>query len=475
MNLDEMLTVAEVRALYKEVWDLFGRPKRPEAKERGRVAELLVLMAGNDPRVKFMLDLAGLDFPEALREAMPPPPPPHDAEAAQAYVEQVLEVVRRHAVDSILAPDFQDRLRDRVLEYATHFTGKITHSKVEGARAFAARSETHLPHLSSRALLRAGINLPCDQVKLDQSKLYPAIVRVMNDDPVVEGAGLPEDVVRVIKDTASGAIAQAARTKTVRRVDFRLRQVLLPNGDDYLAVTPLASPGLMTRIGSTALALEEGRADAQGLGSQMGHRPDGKPSAGDKASAPKMRFLRAETPYGGANPQNVTIYSNRSLLQRPLLFLAPQRDDGIAAVTRFKHRRWVPFISRSHIASAAKHLDAVHRSFEASVSLSAVEIYAKGVIKAIALDADRQARALSMSLAMQTDDPLSHRNGNATDLDRCIANGEFGQTYREALAEAILAVLWRKMRASGNTCPLDYEAVRTNVRAAIQNVLEKTR
>lgn len=461
---------------YEELRAAFGKCPLTQLKKASpqvTLEEFVAHIATNDRRIKFMLDLAGGE--ECFLSALPPPPAPGDQAAADSYANECLEIARLCVEKAASDECFLKKIEESVVEFATRFTGKITHSGAAGAFMLDPDAGTSLPHLSSRSLKRAGIFIPFDQIKLDTSKLFTAIAKIMNGDPVALEVRLPDALEESIKKAVLSGVDRS-RLNRPERVDYRLRQVLLPTGGGYISVTPLASPGLMAMTAETKGFLEGKWKQQASIEAERG-QDNGK----DSAAKPRLLYPRFEQlgmPYGGGKPQNISIHQ-KALLQNPLFFAAPQRSEQFAAVTRFLRRRFAPFVRKRDIDAVSKHLDALARSLGNSNSLSAIEIYATGALAKVAMMADRSAKRISELLALHDygedgciENVLKrNRKYGITDLDECIAGGSFGEKYRKAMSEEMAGILWRRMQKIGG-CAMDNEIVRKNAALAIEKVLE---
>jgi hypothetical protein len=461
--------------------------------------------AANEPKIDFWLKLFGLH--EWFADHAPPAPAQGSDESAEQYLRDCLTLVRNEA-ERRSDEEIWRIAAESVASYATHFTGKFSHSSAKEAFASIPDRGTCQPHISSRRLVASGVEIPPDQVVQDNSGIFQCVFKVVQDEAIVAESGATGRVADLIRAGAARGM-RATRDRQSQLVDPRLRQLLIPDGDDYLAITPLGSGGLSLVIGREAQRLEETWAAedaAQKLAQQVEagdpdagtDRPrrgrkaknESEPPEGQKKAKPPKRIERIKLLFGGANPRNVTAHWNNPFLQRPMIFHAPQRSEDVGAVVRFTFASWLPTISRKEAEAAGKQIAALNDSqvLGQSASLSAVDIQATGVFADLVRKCHWQALAFA-DLISQTCVPdgeamvavdeglLSRRRGkHPTVLDVCLIRQNFGPEYRKAIAESILTMIWRKTKLTHpEGSPLDFEVARERVVRAIERVLERTK
>lgn len=448
------------------------RPKRngsvPSEKLRKKLRaarderEFCARCAANDPELDAVVKLYSLKG-EFLQHA--PPPPQGDELAAQAYLKSCKDWVA-HRLQSIPAERMRETARKAVREFGAHFSGKLVNSKAQQASRLATARATAQPHVSSRSLLAAKIELPLDQSKLDNSGVYRLIVKILEGDRLVDGAAVPAEHIEVpaehieaIRAGAEEAIREAAACRIPLSVDHRLRQVLLPTEGEYIAVTPLPAAGL-------ALLWHK--------------RLDADPEERKK----KYKLDKVSMPVGGTNKQNTTLLPANAI-QEHLLFRTPQRNQQVSALWGFVYRTWQPYLGSAQEVIAAIHKLSESDVFGDSASVKATKAQASGPLWRLVVDCHRQASELAKDIAEATfseagteveiDERLlgRYRTGEITALDRAILHQSFGADYRHAMASTIVRALRTKARRPDGTDPLMGESDRKRVIRAIETLLER--
>ena len=512
-----------------------GGAKGTVAVDQGRLRaadderQFCAVCAANKPSIAAVLKLYGLK--DWFKERAPQPPAA-DAESAVAYLEQCDELLR-HEAARVPPEQMQERARDALLEFAAHFSGKLIHSSAQGAFLLAPGTTTSHPHVSSRSLLAAGIDLPLDQNGNDNDGFYQRARRLVSrdvdetshdashatasvaiqdtdepDDPVdpTEFGAVAEHIEAIVRGALQGI--EEARKRTPDAVDRRLRQVLLPSGNDYLAVSPLPAGGMA--------ALWRARVDAHNaqrakLAAELAEKtksiaaatmPDGnaKParkskkakSAVENADAveqtPKVRpiFERLEMPFGGQNTQNISLFP-RDVIQTQMFFDAPQRHQDIRAAWRFVFRPWTPIVSMSDAEDVAKQIASMQESdvFSSSASMAAIRVQSKGSLGALARKCHDQAVRFAQDLgeisfvddgedvAIDEDLLRRRRSEPVGTLDLALVNQAFEASYRAAMAQAIVVRLRFLMSRLGAPNELDDMKVRERVLGAIETALRE--
>ncbi|MGY6277236.1 hypothetical protein [Methylomonas sp. MgM2] len=204
-----------------------------------------------------------------------------------------------------------------------HFSAKIVNSNAE---AFGVRLGLQgglpMPYVSARCLMEHGLVPGLDYIqnpaaakaadgrkKIDVIK---QIKRVLSEDLSAieaDGENLSDLKTGLESITSQAFISEAG----MRQVSPRLRQLLLPKGDHYVAITPLPSAGMSQAINHRAQA----------------HNSTAKENG--------LNALRAATlGIGGSNPQNVGSLVRET--QTAWTFSAPTEDRAIRAAWAVHHR-----------------------------------------------------------------------------------------------------------------------------------------
>jgi hypothetical protein len=438
-------------------------PKKLRAARDER--EFCALCAANDPELDAVVKLYSLKD-EFLQHA--PPPPQGDELAAQAYLKSCKDWVA-HRLQSIPAERMRETARKAVREFGTHFSGKLVNSNAQQASRLATARATAQPHVSSRSLLAAKIKLPLDQSKLDNRGVYRRIVKILEGDPLMDGAAVPvpAEHIEAIRAGAEEAIREAAACRIPLSVDHRLRQVLLPIEGEYIAVTPLPAAGLAH------------------LWHKLWHkRLDADPEERKEERKKKYKLDKVSMPVGGTKTQNTTRLPANAI-QEQLLFRTPQRNQQVSALWGFVYRTWQPYLGSAQEVIAAIHKLSESDVFGDSASVKATKAQASGPLWRLVVDCHRQASELAKDIAEATfseagteveiDERLlgRYRTGEITALDRAILHQSFGADYRHAMASTIVRALRTKARRPDGTDPLMGESDRKRVVRAIETLLER--
>ena len=452
------------------------------------------ICAAHKPEIDLLIKLFGLQ--DWFAAHAPQEPCGGLESAAQSYL-GLCQALLMEQVRALSDEDLENLGYSIVSAKAAHFSGKLIHSDTQGAGMPARDVPSVQPHLSSRRLLRAGIPLPLDQVKLDNSGALQRVIKVLNDDPLVSASGLSAREQKAIQRGAKQALDDASQRRP-NFVDHRLRQLLLPAGKGaYISVSPLPAGGMGVLLNQAVqhhedAALAQAAAEAKAAASEaaseaVSESPESpespeKPRRGRKAKsdksdkggsttegekkkddvAPKYKplFERIEFPIGGVNPRNASLHWTDGGFANPLLFTAPQRSSNNRGVWRFLHRPWSAWISRD----AAKKIGAQiaklgQSSYGDSGSLAAVRVQASGSLAEWVRSCHGAAQAFARALnetdlspsegglrLLIDEEYVMKSRGQETlpALDRCLLQQNFGKEYRQAMSDHLLAVLRRR-------------------------------
>ena len=458
-----------------------------------------------EPRVDFLIKLFSLQegFEAFDSETLPEP----DEVASQDYLDRALALLQRQAAS--VSPDQARALaRDAVRDFGAHFSGKLIHSSATDAALLAPLRPTQHSHVFSRRLRQAGIPLPLDQSKLDNRGIYQRILKVLHNDPAVAASGLEPAIIEAIRQGADEALTKTPPVPAL--VDHRLRQVLLPDGDGYLAASPLAAGGLSVLLHDAARALEETAAEAEpDKQEKASKRGRGRPRKSEEqdASSPvsestagtgdegendseasktvKRLFTRLGLPFGGAIPRNASTHP-KSAIQESFFFAAPQRNAELIAAWRFVFRSWRPYVTKTQAEGIAKQVTGIEESpvLQDSASLTAVKVQASGVLATVVRACHAQvvdfAAGLAEALFQETDgeereidEALLRQHRESSVLDLAIVRQTFNAEYRAAMAETLIDTVDRLVvdRQTGQDA---FGGVigRQRARRAIEKILE---
>ena len=419
------------------------------------------LCATHEPRMDFVLKLYGLQ--EQFMQTAPPPPE-GDEPSAAAYLDACIEAVRAEAARTP-TDQMRELARTTVLRFGAHFSGKLINSNAQHAALLASARPSSQPHVTSRALARAGIRMPLDQSRLDNSGTYQRIAMILEGDSEIADSALPTEHIEAIQQGAAQAFEQAATAAIADAVDHRLRQILLPSNGQYIAVSPLPSAGLA--------ALWNTRRTAA-------------PTPTPEAMPAQRRLETVELPIGGAIVRNTTRLPASSI-QTQLFFPVPQTHENIQALFRFVYRGWTPQMQSSDVDAAAAQIERFAHSptLGDSASLLAVDVQATGALASLARSCHRQATDLAQDIEQGSfpedqeqvpiDESLLRRKraGELTAIDMAILRQSFGAEYRSELARLIVRTLRARSRRTEGTDALMREIHRERVTRAIEQALER--
>jgi hypothetical protein len=454
-----------------------------------------LVCASNVPEIDFYLKLFSMQ--DWFAEHAPPAPPSGDDAAARAYLDACVDSLSSEVVRCMDAGQCDPALiaSEAVLDCGTHFSGKLIHSDANGAAMFAPAASTTQPHVSSRSLAARSIRLPLDQSKLDNKGVYQRVVKVLNQDAIVAQARVPASVIAAIEAGAARAIKQAGQRRP-SVVDHRLRQILLPTADGYLAVSPLAAGGWCVLADQAAGAIEM----AQFLQEQDRAEPPESPQpkkkgpkpkdidANDTAPQPKKPrrlFERLGFPVGGAIVRNASLHPARAV-QNPLYFGVPQRQVDLRAAWSFVSAPVRLLLTKAELEKfAAQHVQIRdYNSIGQSSSLTSVGVQASGALAAIVYRQHRRMMELSAVISeadypngetrVPIDEALlrTKRSEPPSELDLCIVRRSFGAEYRAAMAQAITDALYRCAIDKKTKTSLLRAIDRERISRAVEKILE---
>lgn len=214
-----------------------------------------------------------------------------------------------------------------VASRSVHFSAKGVNSNAEayGIR-LSGDAALPLPYVSVRCLMARDVPFATDYTK--NTGNIATVFKQMRALASGEADIDPEEA-----RTHLAAIAEAETPPCIEgthAVNPRLRQILLPKGESYVAVTPLPSGGLSREINRRVKAHHEKVTEA---------RKDASPDA------PAPEYLRLGTlGVGGANPQNVGSLVRE--MQTVLCFAAPAEDPELRIAYSLHYRGLRPGLPR---------------------------------------------------------------------------------------------------------------------------------
>lgn len=189
------------------------------------------------------------------------------------------------------------------------FSHKTVNSNAPaGGIRLAPEQGLKLPYISARTLLGAGEVPALDYMANKDRKA--TVVKQLHQLLKGTATAPPEEAKRILA-TLAGATAQGAQFGT-DVVSLRLKQLLIPRQDGYVAVTPESAAGLCHEV----------RSKVRQHNDRLKEKPDDT----------QRRIPVAVFGLGGSNPQNVGSTSLVRDMQRPLVFFAPPENRQVKAL-----------------------------------------------------------------------------------------------------------------------------------------------
>lgn len=205
-------------------------------------------------------------------------------------------------------------------EKMVHFSFKSVNSNISGGGVRLSEEDAlYLPYVSVRTLMAHGIQVSPDYTKnVDKTANIAKQIRAVlaGEQPASESNG---DLIRKACLTAFSFRIEC----NCGHVSPRIRQLLIPKGESYVALTPVGSGGLSAEINARVKA----------------HN--------DITEKGFVRLRQAQYGIGGANPQNVGGLVRE--MQRPLFFESPSESRSIKAVLSI-HYKGIPLTIPREIA-----------------------------------------------------------------------------------------------------------------------------
>lgn len=203
---------------------------------------------------------------------------------------------------------------DRNLDDIIHFSSKWTHSSASGSVFVPVTRTSRLPYLFSATIQSTGVALPVD---LPQNGGPRRLIEVIN--------GEAKDIQPYDSAVLDWHKSRPGRVVSGRRVDSRVRQILIPRDGGYVSISPLHAAGISRIIAGV-------RAEKREAGEYLGG-----------ANLP----LRI----GGDKSFNVT--SHRGVTSTALYHL-PSVDTAIPLLKRILHKGFVARVPKATIIAYVK-------------------------------------------------------------------------------------------------------------------------
>ena len=214
--------------------------------------------------------------------------------------------------------DLGKRFYEEGIRKGVHFSFKAVNSnaKAGGVRVATSQSRS-LPYISMSTLISEELDFPLDYIaNINKSAtVFKHMEQVLYPVTVEEGKK-PEKVVELsneIKEVIKSEHSDASKLTFIKddRIDPRLRQISIPNGNnDYVNLVPLPSSVFMRFIVD-----------------QYKIWMANKEEQSKKEKKQFRKVIRYYMGFGGANPQNAGRYLRN--LQRGFVFDAPTEDPTV--------------------------------------------------------------------------------------------------------------------------------------------------
>lgn len=200
-----------------------------------------------------------------------------------------------------------------------HHSFKITHSNITSGGVRVSRDKgLQLPYVSVRSLIGNGQSVLTDTVGKG-----PASIKIHKQITAValgQASNAPVEEVEMIQ----GFLATASDTPYVKceSISPRLRQILLPTDDGYLAVSPLSAVGIGAMLGDSVKQHND-RVDEQNKDKQNTDRP-------------LKKITWASIQIGGSKPVNVGSLAYK--MHRPLVASFPLSNNPLRHALSLHHK-----------------------------------------------------------------------------------------------------------------------------------------
>ena len=400
-----------------------------KAQKSTNARDFCLTVAMGDPEVKLYVNLFKLT--DWFMVNGPTSPTRNNELAARTYLTTCRNVLAQH-IGTLLQPAIQGMIHPALVKYGTQFTGKLVHTSAQTGAVWCGKKHTGQPHVSSRTL---DVDVPLDARANDNTGQYQAIVKMAEGDASV-GPSLSKSARDLILTEIRNGVT-TLRAQEPSFVDHRLRQILMPSGTDYIALTPLSSGGLNVHLNQT---VEQWETQEEGT---------------------KKRF-RVSFPIGGSKPHNATMYGYGNNFQRPLLFSAPRRNP-LREVYRFWFRAWWPQCDYALALQISHEIQAIsqatgHSSTRGSVKMQRTQGLVRWiqqchgeVLDLMELVQLHPIQVDGTDVEVSLEGLRTTRTGNIPILDQCIIESDTGSRYKEALANTMMKYLWREWARSEDT------------------------
>lgn len=204
--------------------------------------------------------------------------------------------------DAIPIADYQKALAESV-----HFSNKTINSNIDKGGIRLAKSQAlDLPYISARTLMADAITMPTDyQANAGKTAtMFKAIKSAMLGEDVTEQDDDFTNAVNAITPEIAN-LFDTPYQAGLEHINIRMRQLLLPKDDGYIAISPISAAGVNHWLNTEVDMIKETYKHDDNL----------------------HNLTTAVFGIGGANPQNVG--SLVRAMQRPLYLTAPSADDTI--------------------------------------------------------------------------------------------------------------------------------------------------
>lgn len=200
---------------------------------------------------------------------------------------------------------------EQALTESVHFSLKTINSNIpKGGIRLSHSQAIDLPYISARTLLNDGITIPTDyQANAGKTAtIFKIIKAAMLDEDTSDTDEQTQITINALKPKIHQTFDTPYQSG-LEHIDVRMRQLLLPKEDGYIAISPMTAAGVNYYLNEAVDDIKEMRKDDEQYSSELNN------------------IRTAVFGIGGANPQNVG--SLVRSMQRPIYLEAPKLDEDI--------------------------------------------------------------------------------------------------------------------------------------------------
>lgn len=386
-----------------------------------------------------------------------------DELSVKTYTQFYLEWLKLE-VAKIDLDEFKKTVHIKITEYAAHFSGKLIHSDIPAtASVFCQGGYCVAPYISSRTLIANDEKIPLDQSQLDNEGIFQRLLKILNDDPLVKEVDLDPTIRKLVLDSAR-EVFRTYKLNPNLVLDRRLRQILIPSGNNYISLSPLASGGFSLLVDNAITQIKTDSTDSP-------------------SSKKKGFFTRLNFPVGGAVVRNVSIHPGK-IIQNPLFFEAPVVKVDLRLAYSFIYKPLKLSISQNELKAYSEAIYKQPVSIRESSATTAVKVETYGILRDLVLTQHEKLLVLSDTLQevpfregedlRVIDETLliEKRENPLKPLDLAVVNGVFDKVYAEALATELSIYLYQHLRLGPDHTSL-HQLDRDRIKSAILKIMDQ--